>query len=134
VSYADDPDAWHAVWSEEARSIVRTILRHRRAGNRDAAKAVRCLLPERLEWRRWTGTLTERDRRRIAEAEALAAKAEANAAAFDAAIRAGEIPDPKNTDLGDMIKACLEADMRRAAARKIIEQGGVSLFSEGADM
>ena len=40
----------------QARSIVRTILRHRRAGNRDAAKAVRCLLPERLEWRRWTGT------------------------------------------------------------------------------
>jgi hypothetical protein len=50
---------------------VRTILRHRRAGNRDAAKAVRCLLPERLEWRQWTGTLTERDRRHIAEVEAL---------------------------------------------------------------
>lgn len=66
------------------------------------------MLPERIEWRRWRGTLTERDRRRIA-------KAEANAAAFDAAIRADEIPDPKNTDLGDMIMACLEADMRRAA-------------------
>ena len=61
--YADDPVAWHAVFSEEARSLVRTILRHRRAGNRDAAKAVRRLLPERLEWRRWTGTLTDRDRR-----------------------------------------------------------------------
>jgi len=72
VPYADDPAAWHAVWSEEARSIVQTILRHRRAGNRDAAKAVRCLLPERLERSRWTGTLTERDRRHIAEAEDLA--------------------------------------------------------------
>ena len=134
VPYADDPAAWHAVWSEEARSFVRTILRHRRAGNRDAAKAVRCLLPERLEWRRWTDTLTDRDRRRIAEAEALAARAKANAAEFDAAIQAGEIPDPKNTDLGDMITACLEADMRRAAAREMIEQGGLSPFSEGADM
>ena len=55
--------AWHAVWAEETRSLVRTILRHRRAGNRDVAKAVRCLLPERLEWRKWTGTLTDRDRR-----------------------------------------------------------------------
>jgi len=91
--YADDPAAWHAVFSEEARSIVRTILRHRRAGNRDAAKAVRRLLPERLQWRRWTGTLTECDRRLIAEAETLA-----------------------------------------AAAREMIEQGGVSPFSEGADM
>ena len=67
---ADDPAAWHAVWSEEARSLVRSILRHRRAGNRDASKAVRRLLPERLEWRRWTGTLTDRDRRRIAETDA----------------------------------------------------------------
>ena len=91
--YADDPAAWHAVFSEEARSLVRTILRHRRAGNRDAAKAVRRLLPERLKWRRWTGTLTECDRRLIAEAETLA-----------------------------------------AAAREMIEQGGVSPFSEGADM
>jgi hypothetical protein len=91
--YADDPAAWHTVWSEVARSLARTILRHRRAGNRDAAKAVRRLLPERLEWRRWTGTLTDRDRRLIAEAENLA-----------------------------------------AAARKLIEQGGVSSFSEGADM
>jgi hypothetical protein len=71
VPNADDPAAWHAVWAEEARSLVRTILRHRRAGNRDAAKAVRRLLPERLEWRKWTGTLTDRDRRHIAEVEAL---------------------------------------------------------------
>jgi hypothetical protein len=72
--YADDPAAWHAVWAEETRSLARTILRHRRAGNRDAAKAVRCLLPERLQWRRWTGTLTDRDRRRIAKTEALVAE------------------------------------------------------------
>ena len=62
---------FHAVFSEETRSLIRTILRHRRAGNRDAAKAVRRLLPERLEWRQWTGTLTDRDRRHIAEVEAL---------------------------------------------------------------
>jgi hypothetical protein len=51
------------------------------------------LLPEPYAWREWTGTLTERDRRNRADAEALA-----------------------------------------AAARKLIEQGWVSPFSEGADM
>src|SRR5215204_4536772 len=66
--YADDPAAWHAVFSEEARSIVRTILRHRRAGNRDAAKAVRCLLPSRDDWREWTGTQTVRQIRHYARA------------------------------------------------------------------
>jgi hypothetical protein len=66
VSNADDLATWHAVWSEEARSIVRTILRHRRAGNRDAAKAVRRLLPPRDAWREWTGTQTARQMQRYA--------------------------------------------------------------------
>jgi len=58
--------AWHAVWAEEARSVVRTILRHRRAGNRDAAKAVRRLLPSRNDWREWTGTQNARQMQRYA--------------------------------------------------------------------
>jgi hypothetical protein len=68
VPYADDPAAWHAVFSEETRSLMRTILRHRRAGNRDAAKAVRCLLPSRDDWREWTGTQTVRQIRHYARA------------------------------------------------------------------
>ena len=66
VPNADDPAAWHAVFSEETRSLVRTILRHRRAGNRDAAKAVRRLLPSRDDWREWTGTQTARQMQRYA--------------------------------------------------------------------
>jgi hypothetical protein len=66
VLYADDPAALHAVWAEETRSLVRTILRHRRAGNRDAAKAVRRLLPPRDAWREWTGTQTARQMQRYA--------------------------------------------------------------------
>jgi hypothetical protein len=54
---ADDPAAWHAVWAEETHSLVRTILRHRRAGNRDAAKVVRRLLPSRDEWREWQAAM-----------------------------------------------------------------------------
>jgi hypothetical protein len=37
-----------------------------RAGNRDAAKAVRCLLPSRDDWREWTGTQTARQKQRYA--------------------------------------------------------------------
>jgi Arc/MetJ family transcription regulator len=107
---------WRPVFAAEAEFVLRRIAELRRDRRTREARALRELLPDRLEWRWWRGTLTERDRRRVATAEA-------NAAAFDAAIRAGEIPDPKNTDLGDMVMACLEADMRRAAAR-----------TEGADM
>lgn len=100
---------WRLVFAAEAEFVLRRIAELRRDERTREARALRELLPERIEWRRrWRGTLTERDRRRIA-------KAEANAAAFDVAIRADEIPDPKNTHLGDMIMACLEADMWRAA-------------------
>jgi hypothetical protein len=79
---------WRPVFAAEAEFVLRRIAELRRDGRMREARALRELLPERLEWRRWRGTLTERDRRRIA-------KAEANAAAFDAVIRASEIPDPK---------------------------------------
>jgi hypothetical protein len=92
------------VWRDDARAtpagniaatefVLRRIAQLRRDGYTREARALRPLLPERLEWRRWTGTLTDRDRRLIAEAETLA-----------------------------------------AAAREMIEQGGVLPFSEGADM
>ena len=90
MPYADDPAVWHAAWCEEARSTVWTILRHRRAGNRDAAKAVRRLLPPRDAWREWTGTQTARQMQRYVRS-ARDAETMAYAAYLHAADRPGVI-------------------------------------------
>jgi hypothetical protein len=112
---------WRPVFAAETKFVLRRIAELRRDGYTREARALRSLLPGRLAWREWTGTLTDRDRRHIAEAEARAAAMDAARQRYEAEIRSGELPDPETTPLGDMLMACIRADARRATLQ---DEGG----------